>query len=63
MLSKIQSLNADFEESNELTKFIAYLNGYNKGDSDSDDKSIDKFKNLEKEIIEFFEYKWKNDHN
>jgi len=48
MLSKIQSLNADFEESYELTKFIAYVNGYNRGNSDSDDKSIDKFKNLEK---------------
>jgi len=47
MLSKIQSLNADFEESYELTKFITYLNGYNKGESDPDNKTINKFKKFE----------------
>jgi len=59
MMGKIQSLNADFEESDELTKFIAYLNGFNKGNTD--DKS--KFQSFERSLMEFFEYRWANDHN
>ena len=59
MLTKIQSLNADFDESEELTKFIGYLNGYNKGNRDGKKKLLD----FEKSLWEFFEHRWRNDHN
>jgi len=62
MMGKIQSLNADFEESDDLTEFIAYLNGFNKGITDNTDNKS-KFQKMERTLIEFFEYKWENDHN
>ena len=59
MLNKIQSLNADFDESDELTKFIAYLNGYNKGHGQDKKNFID----FEEQLVDYFEYRWKNNHN